>query len=108
VVAATVGAVGSFVVPAELRPWVEEIDVATAGGVVAVDAPDHAVALVVRAGRDVAVMGPRTRAAYHVSEPGRSCVRIRMRAGRARDLLGRPVRDLADRIVRETADVQPG
>lgn len=44
-------------------------------------------------------MGPRTRAAYHVGEPGRSCVRIRLRAGRAQALLGRSVRELTDRAV---------
>lgn len=95
--AASVDSVGSLVVPAELRSWVEEIDVATAIGTVAVDVPDHATTLVLRAGREVAVMGPRTRATYHVSEQGLSCVRIRMRAGRARALLGRSVQDLADR-----------
>jgi AraC-like DNA-binding protein len=95
--------VGSLVVPAELRSWVAGIDVAAAVGEVAVDVPDHAVTLVVRAapgvGREVVLMGPRTRAAYHVSEPGPSCVRIRVRPGRAKALLGRSVRDLADRVV---------
>ena len=103
VAAATVGGVGSLVVPDALRPWVAGIDMTAAVGAAAVDVPDHATTLVVRtapgAGREVVVMGPRTRAAYHVSEPGPSCVRIRMRPGRARDLLGRPVRDLADRAV---------
>jgi len=94
---------GSLVVPDALRPWVAGIDMTAAVGAAAVDVPDHATTLVVRtkpgAGREVMVMGPRTRAAYHVSEPGPSCVRIRMRPGRARELLGRSVRDLADRAV---------
>jgi AraC-like DNA-binding protein len=96
--------VGSLVVPAGLRSWVTGIDVTAAVGVAAVDVPDHATTLVVRTGRDgrreVVLMGPRTRAGYHVSDPGPSCVRVRMRPGRAKALLGRPVRDLADRAVR--------
>jgi AraC-like DNA-binding protein len=91
------------VVPAELRSWVAGIDVATAIGATAVDVPDHAITLVVRTapglGREVVVMGPRTRASYHVSEPGPSCVRVRVRPGRAKALLGQSVRELADRAV---------
>jgi len=94
---------GSLVVPAELRPWVAGIDMTAARGAAVVDAPDHATTLVVRtvpgAGREAVVMGPRTRATYHVSAPGPSCVRIRMRPGRAPVLLGRSLRDLADRAV---------
>jgi AraC-like DNA-binding protein len=103
VVAVTVGLMGSLVVPAGLRPWVDGIDVAAAGGAAVVDVPDHATTLVVRTvpggGRSAMLLGPRTRAGYHVSEPGPSCVRIRLRAGRARSLLGRAMRDLADRAV---------
>ncbi|MFI7677548.1 helix-turn-helix domain-containing protein [Actinophytocola sp. NPDC049390] len=94
---------GTLVVPNELRPWVVGIDVAAASGADAVDLPDHATTLVVRTTpgerRSVVVMGPRTRAAYHVADPGPSCVRVRLRPGRAQALLGRPVRDLADRVV---------
>lgn len=90
-------------VPVGLRSWVAGIDVATAAGIAAVDVPDHAITLVVRAapglGREVIVMGPRTRAEYHVSEPGPSCVRVRVRPGRAKALLGRSVRELADRAM---------
>jgi AraC-like DNA-binding protein len=86
-------------VPAELRPWVAGIDMTVARGAAVVDVPDNATTLVVRMGREAVVMGPRTRASYHVSEPGPSCVRIRMRPGRAQALLGRSVRDLADRAV---------
>lgn len=95
---------GSLVVPDELRPWVVGIDVAAASGADAVDLPDHATTLVVRTTpdgrRSVIVLGPRTRAAYHVADPGPSCVRVRLRPGRAKALLGQPVRDLADRAVR--------
>ncbi|MFL6122992.1 helix-turn-helix domain-containing protein [Actinophytocola sp.] len=90
---------GSLVVPDALRPWVAGIDVTAAVGAAVVDMPDHATTLVVRSDREVVAMGPRTRAAYHHSEPGPSCLRIRLRPGRARDLLGRSVRDLADRAV---------
>lgn len=90
-------------VPAGLRPWVAGIDVTAAVGAAAVDVPDNATTLVVRTApgvrREVVVMGPKTRAAYHVSEPGPSCVRIRMRPGRAQALLGGSVRDLVDRAV---------
>jgi AraC-like DNA-binding protein len=91
------------VVPDVLRSWVAGIDMAAAAGTAAVDVPDHATTLVVRtapgARRELVVMGPRTRATYHVAEPGPSCVRIRMQPGRARALLGRPVRDLVDRAL---------
>jgi AraC-like DNA-binding protein len=77
--------------------------VAAAAGAPAVDVPDHATTLVLRtdpaSGRELIVMGPRTRASYHVAEPGPSCVRIRLRPGRAKALLGRSVQDLADRAV---------
>lgn len=90
-------------VPAELRPWVDGIDVTAARGAAVVDVPDHATTLVVRTvpggGRSAMVLGPRTRAGYHLGEPGPSCVRIRLRAGRAKALLGRAVRDLVDRSV---------
>jgi AraC-like DNA-binding protein len=91
--------VSSLVVPDELRPWVAGVDVATSAGTAVVDVPDQATTLVVRPGREAVVMGPRTRAGYHVSDPGPSCVRIRLRPGRATTLLGRSVRDLADRAV---------
>jgi AraC-like DNA-binding protein len=95
--------VGSLQVPAELRPWISAIDITAADDATAVGVPDHATTLVVRDApgrpREVVVMGPRTRAAYHVSRPGPSCVRVRMRPGRATALLGRSVRDLANRAV---------
>lgn len=103
VVGVTVGLMGSLVVPAALRSWVDGIDVAAARGAAVVDVPDHATTLVVRTvpggERSAMVLGPRTRAGYHLGEPGPSCVRIRLRAGRAKALLGRTVGDLADRVV---------
>lgn len=86
--------------PPALVRWVAGIDVATAAGPAAVDVPDHATTLVLRSDkRELIVMGPRTRAAYHVGAPSHSCVRVRMRPGRAQALLGRPLRDLADRAL---------
>lgn len=100
--------VSSLVVPPALLRWVAGIDVATAAGSAAVDVPDHATTLLLRIDkRELIVMGPRTRAAYHVGAPGHSCVRVRMRPGRAQALLGRPLRDLADRTLpfRELPDL---
>ena len=95
--------VNSLVVPPALLRWVAGIEVATATGSAAVDVPDHATTLLLRGDsgdkRELIVMGPRTRAAYHVGAPGHSCVRVRMRPGRAQALLGRPLRDLADRVL---------
>ncbi|WP_308402768.1 AraC family transcriptional regulator [Streptomyces sp. AC550_RSS872] len=91
---------GSLVVPPALLRWVAGIDVATAAGSAAVDVPDHATTLLLRTDkRELIVMGPRTRAAYHVAAPGHSCVRVRMRPGRAQALIGRPLRDFADRAL---------
>lgn len=95
-----VGRVSSLNVPSGLLSWVAGIDVATATGSAGVDVPDNATTLLLRTDRhELIVMGPRTRAAYHVAAPGRSCVRVRMRPGRAQALLGRPLRDLADRTL---------
>lgn len=95
-----VDGVSSLVVPPALLRWVAGIDVAAAAGSPAVAVPDHAITLLLRSDkRELIVMGPRTRAGYHVSAPGHSCVRVRMRPGRAQALLGRPLRDLADRTL---------
>ncbi|MFJ5834547.1 helix-turn-helix domain-containing protein [Streptomyces sp. NPDC093089] len=95
---------GSLVVPPALLRWVAGIDVATAdasaGTPAAVDVPDHATTLLLRTDkRELVVMGPRTRAAYHLATPGRSCVRVRMRPGRAQALLGRSLHGLADGVL---------
>ncbi|WP_432052528.1 helix-turn-helix domain-containing protein [Streptomyces xiamenensis] len=92
---------GSLNVPPALLRWVSGIDIATATAEpTAVDVPDHATTLLLRVERrELIVMGPRTRAAYHAGGAGHSCVRVRMRPGRAQALLGRPLRDLADRVL---------
>jgi AraC-like DNA-binding protein len=94
-------------VPAVLRSWVTQISVATvdmhADEATVIDEPDHATTLALRmvADRysDLVVMGPRTRALYHVAKPGPSCLKVRIQPGRAQLLLGRPVRGLVDRLV---------
>jgi AraC-like DNA-binding protein len=92
--------VSSLNVPPALLRWVSRVEVAAAAGSAAVDVPDHATTLVLRVEeRELIVMGPRTRAAYHVGGPDHSCVRVRLRPGRAQALLGRPLRDLADRAL---------
>ncbi|MEV4275086.1 helix-turn-helix domain-containing protein [Actinoplanes xinjiangensis] len=45
---------------------------------------------------DLVVVGPRTTARYYAAEPGRACVTMRFRPGRAAALLGMPLRDLVD------------
>lgn len=47
---------------------------------------------------DLNVMGPRTRASYHVGKDIPLCVRVRLVPGRARALLGAPVSALVDRV----------
>ncbi|WP_406194731.1 AraC family transcriptional regulator [Kitasatospora sp. NBC_01560] len=95
-----VGRMSSLVVPPALLRWVAGIDVATAAGSAAVDVPDHATTLLLRTDkRELIVMGPRTRAAYHVAAPGHSCVQVRMRPGRAQALLGRSLNGLADGVL---------
>jgi AraC-like DNA-binding protein len=94
-------------VPAALRSWIAGISVVTldshAGEPTVIDEPDHATTLALRtiAGQysDLVVMGPRTRAQYHVGNPGPSCPKIRIQPGRAQLLLGRSVRDLVDRLI---------
>jgi AraC-like DNA-binding protein len=117
-------------VPADLREWFSEISVATVNdhgrGQTVLDEPDHATTLVLRTlpghRSELVVVGPRTRALYHVGEPGPWCVRARLHTGRTRRFLGRPARELVDRVVplrafwgesadrmtRELADVGPG
>jgi AraC-like DNA-binding protein len=89
-------------VEAGLWPWIEGIDlVAGTGRHTLVQAPDVASTLVFRtdpAGRtDLIVAGPRTRGTYHPAERASTCIRMRVRSGRTRALLGAPVNELADR-----------
>jgi AraC-like DNA-binding protein len=67
-----------------------------------VHVPDTATALVFRTtadGRaDLVVVGPRTRAAYFAGKNLPVCVRVRLRPGTARPLLGVPISALVDRV----------
>ncbi|NUT53586.1 MAG: hypothetical protein HOV94_40810, partial [Saccharothrix sp.] len=68
-------------VPEDLRAWISGISVGTfdGRGRTVLDEPDHATALTLRAvpgrGSELVVMGPRTRARYHVARPGPWCVK---------------------------------
>lgn len=68
-----------------------------------VEEPDHATVLTWHPESadpfDIVVMGPRTRARYFAVQPGRQCLRLRLRAGLAARLLGVPARELTDRVV---------
>ena len=67
--------------------------------------PDVATTLVVRqepgGEREVMIAGPRTRALYHQRGPGPgpTCLQMRIRPGRARPLVDRPLASLTNRIV---------
>ncbi|MGI5227753.1 helix-turn-helix domain-containing protein [Actinoallomurus sp. CA-142502] len=67
-----------------------------------VHVPDTATALVFRTradGRgDLVVVGPRTRAAYFAGKDLPVCLRVRLRPGTARPLLGVPISALVDRV----------
>ncbi|MFB9839272.1 hypothetical protein ACFFNX_44730, partial [Actinoallomurus acaciae] len=66
-----------------------------------VHVPDTATAVVFRTtadGRgDLVVVGPRTRAAYFAGKDLPLCLRVRLRPGTARPLLGVPISALVDR-----------
>ncbi|MFC4565890.1 helix-turn-helix domain-containing protein [Nocardiopsis mangrovi] len=88
----------------ELRPWISEITALHADAdTVVVDEPDHATTLTLRSAPGesprLVVMGPRTRALYFTGAPGPSCLKVRVRPGRARRLLGRSLRGLVDQVV---------
>ncbi|WP_410659224.1 helix-turn-helix domain-containing protein [Amycolatopsis sp. lyj-112] len=116
--------------PDGLRAWFSGLSIATVDdhgrGQTLLDEPDHATTLVLRAvpghGSEFVVMGPRTRARYHVGRPGPWCVKARLHTGWTRRLLGRPARELVDQVLplstfwgepanrfaREMADLAPG
>jgi len=93
-------------VPAALRPWVASIhamSLAPAVGVLT-RPPDAATTLVLRAAADsrahAVVLGPRTRASYHRADKDIPlALRIRLRPGCARAVLGRSLDELLDRVV---------
>jgi len=93
-----------------LRPWFAGITVGAQPVIhdapAVLEQPDHAVTLTWRVGsadpHDIVIMGPRTRARYHPGRPGRDCLQLRFRPGRAAGFLRLPVRELADRAVTAT------
>jgi len=97
--------IGVMDVPGELRTWVDGVEVHSGadGPGTFVHVPDVAPALVFRItgeGRsDLMVVGPRSRGSYHPSKQLPVCIRLRVRPGRSRALLGLPINELADRVV---------
>lgn len=93
------------VVSAALRPWIAEVDVLTSdtNQQPLVRLPDAATVLLFRTTAehrsDLVVLGPRTRASYHMGKLLPFCVRLRIRPGRARALLGLSISELVDRAV---------
>lgn len=89
-----------------LRPWLADISVISVtagGGQTLTHLPDAATTLVFRStadrGGELLVLGPGRRASYHPAKELPLCVKIRIRPGRARPLLGVPVGTLVDRVV---------
>lgn len=89
--------------PAELRPWVDDVETVPVGDGVFVQVPEVATTLVFRrtaAGRsDLIAVGPRSRGSYHRDKPLPVCLRMHLRPGHSRALLGVPISDLVDRTV---------
>ncbi|MEU5861513.1 helix-turn-helix transcriptional regulator [Nonomuraea sp. NPDC047529] len=99
----------SKTVPDGLRSLVKAVSVLRADDPAAgerpplVHLPDPDTSLIFRttsAGRsDLLVIGPRTRASYHVGKDLPFCLRLRLRPGATRPLLGVPVSEVVDRVV---------
>lgn len=94
-------------VPGGLCRWVDDITVFTTDrsgeGPPLVHVPDAATSLVLRTlssrHADLLAVGPRTHASYHAGKEFPLCLRLRLRPGAARLLLGVPVRELVDQVV---------
>ncbi|SDJ78089.1 helix-turn-helix domain-containing protein [Nonomuraea jiangxiensis] len=73
------------------------------GGEPLVHVPDGDTALVLRTSSarraELLIVGPRTRATYHAGKDFPLCLRIRLRPGVARLLLGVAVSELVDRVI---------
>ncbi|MEV4110315.1 helix-turn-helix domain-containing protein [Nonomuraea sp. NPDC049695] len=91
--------------PGRLRRWISDITVWTdfGPGDRLVHVPDADTALVVRRARDgrcdLLVTGPRTRATYNTGKDIPFSLRLRLRPGSARPLLGVRAGELVDRVV---------
>ena len=92
-------------VPAALQPWVSDIRVGAVGDdqQVLTRMPDAATALVFRTTAaqhsDLVVVGPCTHASYHAGKDVPFFVKVRIRPGRARALLGLSVHEIVDHAV---------
>jgi AraC-like DNA-binding protein len=93
--------------PSTLRRWISDVTVLTTGGPddcqALVHAPDADTSLVFRMTSarhsDLIVIGPRTHASYYVGKDLPLCLKIRLRPGAARLLLGVPASELVDRVI---------
>ncbi|GAB2709329.1 helix-turn-helix domain-containing protein [Kitasatospora kifunensis] len=92
--------------PRQPRWWLSDITLLTADKAAGplVHLPDAATSLVLRTASatretELLVVGPRTRAAYHTGKDFPPCLRIRLRPGAARLLLGVSMRELVDRVI---------
>jgi AraC-like DNA-binding protein len=88
-----------------LPPWAEAAEVLSGAGGERpyVHVPDVATNLVFRTTTDrrsdLIVVGPRTRGSYHPDKVVPLCLRLRLRPGHTRAVLGMPVHHLVDRAV---------
>jgi AraC-like DNA-binding protein len=91
-------------IPETLRPWVLDAQAERAAPepLPNIRVPDASTSVVFRTdatGRsDLMVIGPQTRAGYFTGTDLPTCVRLRLRPGRARPLLDVAPRDLVDRV----------
>ncbi|WP_306839301.1 AraC family transcriptional regulator [Catenuloplanes nepalensis] len=85
--------------------WADSVEILTGTGPVPVLTllPDVSASLIFGALGDgdgiLVATGPRSRAQFHFAKPLRYGVRVRIRPGHAREVLGVPVADLTDRMV---------
>ena len=88
-----------------VHPWIDKIEVRSGLGDdrTFVHVPEVATNLVFRTTADrrsdLIVVGPRTRGSYHPARATPVCIRLRLRPGRTRRLLGVPVQELVNRAV---------
>ncbi|MEW1676378.1 helix-turn-helix domain-containing protein [Streptomyces noursei] len=87
-----------------LRSWIADVTLLRPDSALPlVHLPDAATSLVYRrvgtGGGDLRVIGPRSRAAYHPGKELAMCIRVRLRPGAARSVLGVPAGELRDEAV---------
>ena len=93
--------------PSTLRRWISDVSVLTTGRPpdcqMLVHVPDGGTSVVFRTTparrSDLIVVGPRTHASYHLGKDLPLCLKIRIRPGAARLLLGIPASQLVDRVI---------